>query len=176
MRRPLRLTILLVALALPGIARPAPADAQTIAGCTPRTLADPPRTVFECAGGIVVEAEAAARIGLAAPAEGAPQSQTLEVEGGAALFRFTPGERSFQIRTPHAIASVRGTVYAVDVTPEKTALFVQEGRVHVRRRQGRGSVTLRARRGVEVGPGRSRLVARRWSEPRIRALLSRLGQ
>jgi ferric-dicitrate binding protein FerR (iron transport regulator) len=151
----------------------AAASAQTISGCTPRTVDDPPRTVFDCAGGLSIASEAATQLGLSAPSAG--QSEVLDVQSGAALFEFTPGGRIFQIRTPHAIASVRGTVYAVDVTPARTAIFVVRGRVLVTRREGHGSVTLQAGQGTQVAPGK-RLIPRHWGKERIAALLGRLGR
>jgi ferric-dicitrate binding protein FerR (iron transport regulator) len=166
-----RARALIAALALLGALSP-PAFAQDLAGCAPRALTNPARTVYECAGGLKIEAEAAARLGIA-PRDAA--SETVEMDSGAALFDVTPGGRGLQIRTPHAIASVRGTVYALDVTPERTAVFVAEGRVRVTRRSGRSGVTLRAGQGVEVAPGR-RFSPQRWPEPRKRALLSRLGR
>ncbi len=150
------------------------ASAQTISGCTPRTVTDPPRTVFECSGGLTIEAEAATQMGLVAPSD-TGSGEVLDVRKGAALLEFTPGGRIFQIRTPQAIASVRGTVYAVDVTEEKTSVFVVRGRVRVTRREGPGAVTLKAGRGTEVIPGQ-RLVSRRWDKRRVAALMSRLGR
>src|SRR5215204_4369621 len=48
----------------------------------------------------------------------------IDPEGGR------PGRRSgFQVLTPHAIASVRGTIYAVDVSAGQTSVFVAQGRV-----------------------------------------------
>jgi ferric-dicitrate binding protein FerR (iron transport regulator) len=168
----LRLKIAVAALLIAS-APFAAASAQTISGCTPRTLNDPPRTVFDCAGGLSIKSEAATQLGLAA--SGAAENEVLDVQSGAALFEFTPGGRIFQIRTPHAIASVRGTVYAVDVTPAKTAIFVVRGRVLVERREGHGAVTLRAGQGTEVAPGK-RFAPRRWGKERIAALLGRLGR
>jgi FecR protein len=112
--------IVIATLLIVGAAPFPAATAQTIAGCTSRTVADPPRTVFECADGLIIEAEAAARIGLTPPeGGGAGSNMALDIDAGAAFLQVTPGKGGFQIRTPHAIASVRGTIYVVDVTGEK---------------------------------------------------------
>ena len=169
--RPLLLAILLALWFAPS------AFAQTetaIPGCTPRQADNPPRMVFDCAGGLTLEAEAAAELGLA-PGDRS-RGRTLELEDGAALIEVTPGRRrTFQIRTPHAIASVRGTVYAVDVTDDSTAVFVVRGRVRVTRRSGRAGVTLAAGEGTEVSAGKP-IVARRWDAARVSALLARFGR
>ena len=156
---------------------PPSAFAQTetvIPGCTPRQADNPPRVVFDCAGGLTIEAEGAAELGLA-PGNRSP-GRTLELEDGAALIEVTPGRRkTFQIRTPHAIASVRGTVYAVDVTDLSTSVFVVRGRVRVTRRSGRAGVMLRAGEGTEVSADKP-IVARRWDTAKVSALLARFGR
>lgn len=164
----------------------ASAQAQSIPGCTPRQLDNPVRTVFECAGGFTIQAETATHLGLVPP-DGGTAAETLDIEGGAALLEVTPGGRTPQIRTPHAIASVRGTTYAVQVTGDKTSLFVVEGQVRVTRRDGGDEVTLGPRKGIEIEalpPSRKRgvdgdapaLVAQEWGQSRIDALLGRFGR
>jgi hypothetical protein len=87
------------------------------------------------------------------------------------------GRRSFEIRTPQAIAAVRGTQWTVDVAGGKTAVFVVTGRVSVRRVSGgTGSVNLSAGEGVDVEPGTAPLVVRRWPAARASALLARFGR
>ena len=153
-----------------------PTSAQTtLPGCTPRHVDKPPRTVFDCAGGLTIEAEAAARLAAATSGNG-PSPETIELQGGAALIELKPdGDRPFQIRTPHAIASVRGTLYAVDVTDRKTAVFVVRGRVWVMNLNGRAGVTLTAGKGTEVRPGK-RITAHKWSTARVSDLMARFGR
>jgi ferric-dicitrate binding protein FerR (iron transport regulator) len=155
----------------------APAIAQTIPGCMPRQATNPARTVFECQGGLTIEAEAAARLGLGqASSRGGGAPTELSLEGGAALFELQPGGvKNFQIRTPHAIASVRGTTYAVNALADKTEVFVMEGRVRVTRDTGGRAVTLSRGEGIEVTPGK-RLRSGRWSAARRAALLARFGR
>jgi ferric-dicitrate binding protein FerR (iron transport regulator) len=83
--------------------------------------------------------------------------------------------RRFQILTPHAIASVRGTMFAVDVTAERTSVFVVRGRTRVESRSVSGAVVLGSGDGVDVTPGQL-LVVRRWSAERVAALLARFGR
>ncbi len=82
----------------------------------------------------------------------------------------------FQIRTPDAIASVRGTSWAVDVSAARSSVFVVAGSVQVRRRLDQRSVRLTAGEGVDVEAETNPLVVKRWPAPRVRALLNRLGR
>ena len=58
-----------------------------------------------------------------------------QLDSGALMIEFKPSaaQRSFQIRTPHALAAVRGTTWAVEVDADKTATLVISGVVEVRR-------------------------------------------
>lgn len=164
-----------------------PALAQ--ATCTTRNVEPPPRVVLEC-GGIVIEREAAAVMGVPLPDINAGVV-TVSLDGGAALVNVPPGRGGFQIRTPHAIASVRGTTWAVDVTAARTSVFVLEGTVSVRRTREDGeAVTLGAGEGVDVAaapgvagterPGDREplpaLTVQRWGAARVAALLARFGR
>ncbi|MCP3056088.1 FecR domain-containing protein [Aurantimonas marianensis] len=142
-------------------------------GCTSTTLRDPPRLAIRCAGGLLIEAEAAARLEIRAPAGGGPP-HAVTLDGRAALITVEPG-RPFQILTPHAIASVRGTVYAVDADAGATAVFVAEGRVHVARRGGSDAVTLGPGDGVDVKPGEP-LIVKRWPQERVSRLFARFAR
>lgn len=149
------------------------ASAQQATACTSSTRGDPPRAVIRCPGGLVMEAEAAADITIRAPAANAAPT-SVALSGRAVLIDLTP-PRSFQILTPHAIASVRGTIYAVDVEAGATAVFVSRGAVQVAARQGPGAVTLGPGEGVDVRPGEP-LVVRRWPQERVARLLARFGR
>ncbi len=146
-------------------------------GCalTARTDPPPPREVLACADGLTVVAEEGARVRFVGPdARGRPSEAVLE--GGAVLVETPPGRPGrFQIRTPHAVASVRGTVWAADVSPGRTSVFVRRGEVAVARPRSRG-VVLRAGDGVDVQAGSGSLEVRRWSPERAAALLGRLGR
>lgn len=150
------------------------AAAQQPAGCSSAPRTEPPRTVFTCRGGVVIEAESAAGFQIVPP-QGAGPIQAVELNGRGVLVDLPPRRGRFQILTPHAIASVRGTVYAVDVTASATAVFVQEGAVRVTRRDGSEPVELGPGEGVDVSPG-SPLTVRRWPLERARLLLGRFGR
>jgi ferric-dicitrate binding protein FerR (iron transport regulator) len=70
---------------------------------------------------------------------------------------------------------VRGTKWAVDTTATKTSVFVADGRVGVTRRSGGRGVVLAPGDGVDV-EGTAPLTVKRWGQPRINALMLRLGQ
>ncbi len=144
------------------------AQAQTLPGCTATAVANPPREVLDCGNGLIIESEAAAEL-----ASQAPQS-VLDLDGRAILIEVSPRE-SFQVLTPHAIATVRGTRFAVDVEAGVTSVFVVEGRVEVTRRAGSAAVLLGPGEGVDVRTGEP-LVVRQWPQPRVAALLARFGR
>lgn len=152
----------------------APAAAQTVAGCEVARASDPPRQVFRCAAGLVIEAEAGAVLALSSGTATRPPRRAT-VERGAVFVTARPGSGGFQIRTPHAIASVRGTRYAVDAARRSTAVFVVDGRVSVTERNQPGGVTLGPGEGVDVTPGEP-LVVRTWGAARRDALLARFGR
>jgi ferric-dicitrate binding protein FerR (iron transport regulator) len=63
-----------------------------------------------------------------------PEKRLVELSGGAMLFEVTPladGQR-FEVRTPHARVSVRGTIFTVQVTRSHSRVRVYQGRVRVR--------------------------------------------
>jgi hypothetical protein len=152
-----------------------PATASAQAGCTVTSLTDPPREVLRCGGGLTIEAETATRYRLLRERQGGAPSGA-EVTGRAILIELEPGLRSgFQVRTPHAIASVRGTIYAVDVDAGQTSVFVARGRVAVDHRERASPVILAAGQGVDVVPGRA-LEVKTWGAQRARRLLARFGR
>ena len=89
---------------------------------------------------------------------------------------WTQKRGAFQVRTPDAIASVRGTEWVVDVGAAETSTFVVQGIVGVRRRIDNQAVVLTAGEGVDVAPEVNPLIVKRWPEPRVRALLGRFGR
>ncbi|WP_188854444.1 FecR domain-containing protein [Aureimonas glaciei] len=147
--------------------------AQSASSCVSVELRNPARVAVRCPGGLVLEAEAATGLLIRAPTSGGPPTSA-EVSGQAVLINLSLPRR-FEIRTPHAIASVRGTVYAVEVTTGSTAVFVAEGKVQVAKRGGRGVAILGPGEGVDVTSG-VELTVRRWPEQRVRRLLSRFGR
>lgn len=148
--------------------------AQTATGCTRSELQSPPRIVYRCAGGILLEAEAAAALGFL-DAQANDRPTVVELSSDAILIDVETDSGPFQIRTPHAIAAVRGTLYAVSVSDAVTEVFVSRGEVTVSRPDGADPVVLTAGLGVDVSPGQP-LVVRQWQAERVNRLLSRFGR
>jgi hypothetical protein len=105
------------------------------------------------------------------------EGQTLptgaELDSGALMIE---GTRDFQILTPHAIAAVRGTKWAVEVTSKKTSTLVISGVVEVKHRGGKQTASLRAGQGADISPGSGPIEVKRWKKKRVNALLARFGQ
>jgi ferric-dicitrate binding protein FerR (iron transport regulator) len=164
---------ILVLAALAAASSPAGAPAQT-AGCTASPLPNPQGQVIHCADGLTINAESGAEYRLL-DRDRDRRPEAVELTGKALLVDLPPTGRrgGFQILTPHAIASVRGTAWAVDVTEARTSVFVERGVVRVSRPRA-GAVTLRAGDGVDVEAGTRSLHVKRWSPERAAALLARL--
>lgn len=145
------------------------------AGCTASASAAATQ-IWRCDNGITIVAENGARFELK-DANRDGHIDSVELSSKALLIEVPkkPGGNPFKVLTPQAIAAVRGTKWAVDVAEAKTSVFVADGRVGVRRRtRGRG-VVLGPGEGVDVeatGP----LTVKTWGQPRIDALMARLGQ
>lgn len=144
-------------------------------GCTPSPTAAGTQT-WRCDNGITIVTENGARFELK-DANRDGRIDSVELSSKALLVNVPrkPGGTPFKVLTPQAIAAVRGTKWAVDVAEVKTAVFVADGRVGVSRR-GRG-------RGVVLGPGEGvdveatgPLTVKTWGQPRVDALMARLGQ
>ena len=56
-------------------------SAQQIPGCTSAVVTDPPRTVFRCNGGLIIEAEAFAAFRISSSRPGGPTSIELTSSG-----------------------------------------------------------------------------------------------
>jgi ferric-dicitrate binding protein FerR (iron transport regulator) len=162
-----------VALVAAAALCPLALDAQT-SGCTLTTLSDPSREVLHCADGLTISAERGAAYRLVdRNRDGRPEA--VELTDRAILIDKPSGRRGggFQILTPHAIASVRGTQWAVDVGATRTSVFVERGVVGVRK-PGLREVALRAGEGVDVDEGATSLEVKTWAPARAAALLARL--
>lgn len=147
-------------------------------GCVLQTAAGSQRQILRCRDGLSIEAEAGATYSLV-DRNRDTQPDAVNLQGRAIFINAPsqPARRGFQIITPQAIAAVRGTQWAVDVSGTRTSVFVVTGRVAVQRVSGntRG-VRLGPGEGVDVEAGTSPLVVRRWPAPRAAALLARLGR
>ncbi len=164
--------VVLLACALTSIdtAAAQPADP----GCSSENSPGITQTVH-CDGGITIVAENGAHYTLYRGRHG--RVDAVELDGKALLIEVPPksGGSTFRVITPQAIAAVRGTRWAVDVSGDKSSVFVVNGQVGVVRRTGGLGVALRPGEGVDVEPGIP-LTVKRWAPPRVSALLARLGQ
>ncbi|XWN34118.1 MAG: FecR family protein [Devosia sp.] len=153
-----------------------PALSQSLPGCESQTLSDPERTIYVCGDGLVIEAAAGTSLSFV----GDSPAQGVRVDNGVVMVDAPTSEAGFAIQTPHAIAAVRGTVYAVEVESEATAVFVLEGAVGVSEAGGGEGVTLNAGEGVDVpaaGPADTApLEVKTWGAERVSALMAHFGR
>ena len=160
----------------PGIAQSPDAATPQVLGCRVTAYADPPREVLHCADGVEIVAERAARYELV-PAPDRRSVTAARLNAGGLLVTFPPARRGgFRVITPHAVASVRGTTWAVDVRATRSSVFVQEGAVTVARTGAPGAVVLRAGDGVDVEADTAPLRVNRWGRERVLHLLARFGR
>ncbi|MCD2184666.1 FecR domain-containing protein [Rhizobium sp. GN54] len=150
------------------------ATAQQSSSCQREERPDPPRFVYRCANGLVLEAEAAAQLGIPQDA-GRTRAASATVSDKAVLIEVEPGSGAFQILTPHAIAAVRGTAYVVDVTADTTSVFVIEGEVSVSLPDGSQTVVLGPGEGTDATAGQP-LVSRVWGQERAARLMARFAR
>ena len=151
------------------------AQPATNAGCTSSASAAGTQ-IWRCDNGITIVAENGARFELK-DANRDGHIDSVELSSKALLVEVPkkPGGNPFKVLTPQAIAAVRGTRWAVDVAEAKTSVFVADGRVGVSRRARGRAVVLGPGEGVDVettGP----LTVKTWGQPRVDALMARLGQ
>jgi FecR protein len=143
-------------------------------GCAWEFTANATQTV-RC-GGLTIIAEEGAQYTLQSDRSGTVAA--VDLRSKAVLLdapKQRPGHR-FEVVTPQAIAAVRGTRWAVDTQATTTSVLVIGGRVAVRRPAGQGQVVLGPGEGVDVGPDPGPLIVKKWPQPRVAALLARLGQ
>jgi ferric-dicitrate binding protein FerR (iron transport regulator) len=149
------------------------------AGCT--LVADdrnPKEKMLRCGDDLTIRPAANSKYQVTGESGQAPPTE-VRLESGALLIEFTPSERrkNFQILTPHAIAAVRGTRWAVEVTPAKTSTLVLDGEVEVSQVRARErSARLRVQQGADVTAKPGPVVVKRWGKKRVDALMARFGQ
>ncbi|MCP3477421.1 FecR domain-containing protein [Bradyrhizobium sp. CCGUVB1N3] len=147
-----------------------------IAGCTSSPSAAGTQ-MWRCDNGITIVAENGARFELK-DANRDGHIDSVELSSKALLVEVPkkPGGNPFKVLTPQAIAAVRGTKWAVDAADgSKTSVFVADGRVGVSQRARGRAVLLGPGEGVDVETT-SMAEVKRWGQPRIDALMARLGQ
>jgi len=135
---------------------------------------NPAEKILRCGESLTIRAAPDTRYGLSGQ-DRQQQPTGAQIESGALLIEFTPSERrrQFQILTPHAIAAVRGTKWAVEVAGDRSSTLVLAGTVEVRRLRQRRGPLLRAGEGADVSPGTSAIVVKTWAPERVDALLAR---
>lgn len=109
---------------------------------------------------------------------GDPLPVGIRLDDGALLIEFHAArpQEKFQILTPLAIAAVRGTRWAMEVTRARTSTLVLSGAVAVTNRRLNEYVVLTDGQGVDITPADTSIVQKRWGEAKVRALLSRFGE
>jgi FecR protein len=149
---------------------------QTTMGCT---LEQKPNAVqtLRCRGDLIIVAEDGAKFTLQSH-DKSGDVDAVDLQSKALLIDAPKkAKQRFQVITPQAIAAVRGTKWAVDAQESRTSVLVLRGQVAVRRPSGAGQVLLGPGEGVDVDRGSTEpLVVKRWGQPRVDALLARLGQ
>jgi hypothetical protein len=138
---------------------------------------DPSLKVLQCGQELTVRAASGAKY-RPLYKKGQQLPAAIQLNDGALLIEFHPAapEEKFQILTPLAIAAVRGTKWAVDVTPAQTSTLVLEGTVAVTNRRLKTSALLTNGQGVDIKPGDTTMTPKQWGEERVRALLARFGE
>jgi FecR protein len=179
MRGPRLFAAILVAAALIG-ATFASSTAARAAGGACALVADehdPSVKILRCGDNLTVHVAPGARY-RPVYKPGQPLPTGIRLDDGALLIEFQPSpqQEDFQILTPLAVAAVRGTKWAVDVTPPRNSTLVLAGAVAVTNRRLNQYVILREGEGVDITPSDTAMVQKRWGEARVRALLARFGE
>jgi hypothetical protein len=134
---------------------------------------------LRCRGDVIIVAEDGAKFTLQSH-DKSGDADAVDLQSKALLVDAPTRQKAknrFQVITPQAIAAVRGTKWAVDVQETRTSVLVLRGQVAVRRPAGAGQVLLGPGEGVDVDRGSTEpLPVKRWGQPRVDALLARLGQ
>jgi hypothetical protein len=137
----------------------------------------PSEKMLQCGENLTVRAAPGARY-QPLYKKGDPLPVGIRLNDGALLIEFHPAspQEKFQILTPLAIAAVRGTKWAMDVTKAQTSTLVLNGAVAVTNRRLNKFVVLTEGQGVDITSADTTLVQKTWGEARVRALLSRFGE
>lgn len=106
--------------------------------------------------------------------DGSRVSAVLSMLLGIVRATITPAkaQAGFDIKTRAAVASARSTDWIVEVTPDRTSVFVEEGEVSVIHRDG-GGVILKPGEGTDVIGGAPPKQPMRWGDERMRDVVAR---
>jgi ferric-dicitrate binding protein FerR (iron transport regulator) len=138
---------------------------------------DPSLKVLQCGQELTVRAAQGTRFRpIYKPGQAPPAA--IQLNSGALLIEYHPAapQTEFQILTPLAIAAVRGTKWAMEMSPARTSTLVLDGAVAVTNRHLNQYVILTEGQGVDISPSDTSLVQKQWGQARIRALLARFGE
>lgn len=175
-RNSLGATLVAVALFVAATFGPGPAHAAGACALVPNDHM-PSEKMLRCGENLSVRAASGARY-QPLYKKGDPLPVGIRLNDGALLIEFHPAspKEKFQILTPLAIAAVRGTKWAMDVTKAQTSTLVLNGVVAVTNRRLNQFVVLNEGQGVDITPTDTSVVAKTWGDERVRALLSRFGE
>jgi FecR protein len=175
-RNPLKTVIVAATLFAAAIAGALPAQAAGACALVPNDRT-PSEKMLQCGENLTVRATPGARY-QPLYKKGDPLPVGIRLNDGALLIEFHPAkpEEKFQILTPLAIAAVRGTKWAMDVTKAQTSTLVVDGVVAVTNRRLNQFVVLNEGQGVDITPTDTSLARHVWADERVRALLSRFGE
>ena len=178
MRNVFGAVVIATALFVAAIVGPLPARA---AGACALIANDkmPSEKILQCGGaeGLTVRAAQGTRYRMVYT-KGDPVPAAIRLDDGALLIEFQPSlwRKNFQILTPLAIAAVRGTKWAVEVTRVRASVLVLSDAVGVTNRRLNQYVILTEGEGVDITPTDTSTVQKTWGAARVRALLARFGE
>jgi hypothetical protein len=175
-RNLLRTTAAFVALFVAAIAGPLPAQAAGACALVPNGRL-PSGKILQCGQTLTVRPAPGATY-QPLYKKGDPLPVAIRLNDGALLIEYhqASSKEKFQILTPLAIAAVRGTKWAMDVTKAQTSTLVVRGTVAVTNRRLNQFVVLTEGQGVDITPADTSMVTRTWGDERVRELLSRFGE
>lgn len=133
------------------------------------------RVTLQCDGTLRVLVGPATELTVLRLLEGVPQTFGMRLRRGIAGFLFNGGDDGggVQVRTPSAVAAVRSTQWAMQVTDGASAVFAREGTVFVF--GDTGTARLAPGDGVDVSPeGEVRPIVP-WGQGRIDLFAALLG-
>lgn len=176
MRNVFSAVVIATALFVAAIVGPLPARAAGACALIPNEKT-PSEKTLQCGETLTVRAAQGARY-QPLYKKGDPLPVGLRLNDGALLIEFHPArpQEKFQILTPLAIAAVRGTKWAMEVTRARTSTLVLSGAVAVTNRRLNEYVVLTEGQGVDITPADTSMVQKTWGQARVRALLSRFGE
>jgi hypothetical protein len=164
------------ALFMAGTVGPLPARAAGACALVPNEKT-PSEKILQCGENLTVRPAQGARY-QPLYKKGGALPVGIRLNDGALLIEYHPASpnEKFQILTPLAIAAVRGTKWAMDVTKAQTSTLVLSGAVAVTNRRLNEFVVLTEGQGVDITATDTSMVQKTWGEARVRALLSRFGE